>query len=75
VATTPEKLSCVCVPVKTLSVSRKLRAIEERRKTKLFRRVTGSKVKNPKNVLGSSLSKDVRFTDNNNTNFILFNYT
>jgi hypothetical protein len=71
----PEKLSWVLVPVKIISVARKLSKIEELRKEQncLFRRgeerrgggVVVSKVTDPKTVLGSSLGEYGTFRDNN----------
>jgi hypothetical protein len=68
----PEKLSWVRVSVKIVSVARKLSTIEERRKEQncfLGEEITGTKVTNPKTLLGSSLGEDVRFRDDYDINF------
>jgi hypothetical protein len=49
------------------SVARKLSTIEERRLTKVAcfgAGITGTKVTNPKTVIGSSIGEDVAFRDN-----------
>jgi hypothetical protein len=72
----PKHLSWVQVPMKMVSGARKLNTIEERRKEQnclFWAEVTGTKVTNPKAVLGSSFSEYVGFRDNNF--FLLFNDT
>jgi hypothetical protein len=64
-----ERLSSVRVPMKVVSIAWKLSTIEEQRKEHncLCRRADYKDWgQNPKTVLGSSLGKDVGFTDNNN---------
>jgi hypothetical protein len=53
--------------VKAVPVARKLSTIEERCQEKIVcfgDEITGTKVTNPKTVLGSSLGEDVGFRDN-----------
>jgi hypothetical protein len=62
----PENLSWVRIPVKMISVARKLSTIEERNQQFCFvKEITGAKVTNPKTVLGSSPGEDVEFRNNN----------
>jgi hypothetical protein len=66
----PEKPFCVRVPVKMVSVARKLSTIEEQRKEQNYfsEEITGTDVTNPETNLGSSLRENFGFRDNNNNN-------
>jgi hypothetical protein len=60
----PENVSWVRVPMKTISISE----TNHDRKNKIVcfgEEITGTKVTNPKTVLGSSLGADVGFRDHN----------
>jgi hypothetical protein len=64
----PGKLSWVLVLVEIFSVARKISTIEERRQDIIIcfgEEVTGTKVTDPKTVVGSSLGEDVGFRDGN----------
>jgi hypothetical protein len=63
----PDKLSWVRFLVKMVSVTRKLSTIKKDSRNKIVcfgEEITGTKITNPKTVLGSSLGKDVGFRVN-----------
>jgi hypothetical protein len=63
------ELSWVRVPMKMFSVARKLSTVFRRKERNFFgENIIGTKVKHPRNVLGSRLGEDFGFRDNNNNN-------